>query len=98
MSGFGDFMWWCILISWHVYFGDVWFIFAATVEKFYICMLMLLVEDVTSISWIYVLFACFIALIEVECYSEHIGWFVLLLLEDPIESVGKLLRLITLRL
>jgi len=69
VSGFGDFIWWCILISWHVYFGDVWFISTATVEKFYICMLMLFVEDVASISWIYVLFACIIALREIRRYT-----------------------------
>jgi len=68
MSGFGVFIWWCILISWHVYSGDVWFISAATIEKFYICTLMLFVEDVASISWIYVLFACFIAIIEIGHY------------------------------
>jgi len=71
MLGFEVFIWWCILISWHVYFGDVWFISAATVEKFYICMLMLFVEDVASISWINVLFVCFIALIEIGRYKEH---------------------------
>jgi len=32
---------------------------------------MIFVEDVASISWINVLFACFIALIEVGCYIGH---------------------------
>jgi len=39
LSGFGDFIYGCMLILWHVYFGDVWFISAATVENFYKCML-----------------------------------------------------------
>ena len=38
LSDFGDFMWY-IWSLWLVYFGDVWFISAATVENFYICML-----------------------------------------------------------
>ena len=73
VSGFGDFIWWCILILWHVYFGDVWIISVATVEKSYICMLFeFWCEDVASISWINALFACFIALIEIGRYSfEH---------------------------
>jgi len=63
------FLWWCILILWHVYFGDVWILSATTVEEFYICLLFeFLCEDVASISWIYALFACFIALIEIGRY------------------------------
>ena len=56
------FLWWCILIFWHVYFGDVWLISAATVDESYICMLFeFWCEDVASISWIFILFACIIA-------------------------------------
>ena len=62
--GFGDFIWWCILILCHVYFGDVWL--AATVDESYICTLFeFWCEDVASISWIFILFACIIALIEI---------------------------------
>jgi len=69
LSGSGDFIWWCILILWHVYFGDVWLISAATVDESYICMLFeFWCEDVTSISWIFMLFACIIALIEIGRY------------------------------
>ena len=72
LSWFGDFIWWCILILWHVYFGDVWLISAATVEKSYIRMLFeFWCEDVASISWIFILFACIIALIEIGCYKDH---------------------------
>ena len=66
------FLWWCILILWHVYFRDVWLLSAATVEEFYICMLFeFLCENVASISWIYALFACFIALIEIWRYRNN---------------------------
>jgi len=72
-SGFGDFIWWCILILWHVYFGDLWFISVATVDESYICMLFgFLVEDVASISWVNALFACIITLIEIERYTQYI--------------------------
>ena len=72
LSRFGDFIWWCILILWHVYFGDVWFISAATVQTFYIYMLFeFWCEDVASISWIFILFACIIALIEIGRYKSH---------------------------
>jgi len=65
------FLRWCILILWHVYFGDVWLISAATVEESYICMLFeFWCEDVASISWINALFACFIALIEIRRYKQ----------------------------
>jgi len=71
VSRFGDFIWWCILIVWHVFFGDVWFISAGTVEKFYICMMFgFWYEDVSSISWIFALFACIIALIEIGRYNN----------------------------
>jgi hypothetical protein len=36
---FGDVICGCMMILWHVYFDDVWFISAATVKDFYICML-----------------------------------------------------------
>jgi len=63
------YIWWCILILWHVYFGDVRLISAATVDESYICMLFeFWCEDVASISWIFMLFACIIALIEIGCY------------------------------
>ena len=52
--------------------GDVWLISAATVDEFYICMLFeFWCEDVASISWIFILFACIIALIEIGCYNLH---------------------------
>jgi len=41
-------------------------------EKIYACYLRF-TEDVTSISWIFVIFACFIALIEVGRYTLDIG-------------------------
>ena len=76
LSGFGDLIYGCMLILWHVFFGDVWLLSAATAEDFYICMLFeLLCEDVASISWIYALFACFIALIEIGCYNGYFGDF-----------------------
>jgi len=63
------FLRWCILILWHVYFGDVWLISAAAVDESYICMLFeFWYEDVASISWIFILFACIIALIEIRRY------------------------------
>jgi len=34
-------------------------------------IILLIVDDVTSISWINALFACFIALIEIGRYSHH---------------------------
>ena len=39
MSGFEDFVGDLFMSLWHVYFGDVCFISAATFEEFYICML-----------------------------------------------------------
>ena len=61
------------MILWHVYFGDVWLISAATVDESYICMLFeFWCEDVASISWIYALFACIIALIEIGRYSVRL--------------------------
>ena len=69
LSGFRDFKCLCILILWHVYFGDVWIISAATVDNFINACCMIFVDDVASISWINVLFACFIALIEVGRYN-----------------------------
>jgi len=46
--------------------SDVRLISAATVDEFYICMLFeSWCEDVASISWIFILFACIIALIEI---------------------------------
>jgi hypothetical protein len=45
---------------WHVNSGDVWIISAATVANF-ICMYVGLCWDVASISWIFSVFACFIA-------------------------------------
>jgi len=55
-----------------VYFGDVWLKSAATVEKSYICMLFeFSCVDVASISWIFILFACIIALIEIGCYGLY---------------------------
>jgi len=58
---------------WHVYFGDVCFISAAAVEEFlHMHVVLESVEDVTSISWIFVLFACFIALIEVGRYINRV--------------------------
>ena len=70
LSGFGDFIYGCMLILWHVYFSDVWFISVAAVENFRNAYCMIFVEDVASISWINVLFACFITLIEVGRYSR----------------------------
>ena len=71
LSGFKDFMCWCILILWHVYFRDVWLISVATVDESYICMLFeFWCEDVASISWIFILFACIIALIEIGRYTK----------------------------
>jgi len=50
--------------------GDVWLISAATVDEFYIFMLLEFgCEDVAFISWIFVLFACFIALLEIGRYK-----------------------------
>ena len=56
MSGFGDFICWCMMILWHVYFGDVWLISAVTVDGLYTCMLF-------DIFWwrdVYFLNKCFI--------------------------------------
>jgi len=39
-TGFGDFIWWCILIFWHVYFGDVCYMSAAYLFEI-LCMLYL---------------------------------------------------------
>jgi len=52
-------------------FGDVCYISAATFLRdfIYACCLRS-IEDVTSISWIFVLFACIIALIEVGRYAN----------------------------
>jgi len=48
---------------------DVWFISVVTVDEFYICMLFeFWCEDVASISWIFILFTCIIALIEIGHY------------------------------
>ena len=64
------FLWWCILILWHVYFGDVWLISVVTVDESYICMLFeFWCDDVASISWICALFACIIDLIEIGRYK-----------------------------
>jgi len=56
LSGFGDFIYGCMLILWHVYFGDVWFISAATIENFYKCML----YDICWRCSVYFLNKCFI--------------------------------------
>jgi len=56
LSGFGDFIYGCMLILWHVYFGDVWFISAATVDESYKCML----YDICWRRNVYFLNKCFI--------------------------------------
>jgi len=71
LLGFGDFIWWymfefmtCILWRCMIYIRcNFWEIFIYMILRF--------IGDVTSISWIFVLFACFITLIEIGCYSEH---------------------------
>ena len=52
-------------------FGDVCYISVATVEEFYIAFFFSFIGDVTSISWIFILFACFIALIKIWCYRKN---------------------------
>jgi len=67
--GFWRFYLWMYVDLMTCILGDVWFISAATVENFYTCMLFeFWCEDVASISWIFALFACIIALIEIGCY------------------------------
>jgi hypothetical protein len=71
-----------IFWPWHVYVGDIRFVSAATVEMLYIYIYIYIYIyawwfgfrwDVASISWIYVLFACFIALIEIGRYTEYMS-------------------------
>jgi len=51
-------------------FGDVCYLSVATFLRiFFIMHVLITIEDVTSISWIFVLFACFIALIEAGRYK-----------------------------
>jgi len=71
MSGFEYFTCWCIyeLMTWlfemYAIYPLWWFI----VEIFMHVVLENLFEDVTSISWIFIIFMCLIALIEVGRYN-----------------------------
>jgi hypothetical protein len=74
LSGLGGFYmmmyWW----PWHVYVGDKWFVSDVTIEVLYIYISMWwfgFCLDVASISWIFAIFACFIALIEIGRYTDH---------------------------
>ena len=73
LSEFGDFMYWCILSIWHVYL-ELYAIYplrsCLNIYACYICGSRF--GDVTSISWINVLFTCIIALIEIGCYSYNL--------------------------
>jgi len=72
MSGFEYFIYGCIyeLMTW---LFEVYVIFRCEVcWNFYTCWFGEFKEDVTSISWIIIIFACFIALIEVKRYNMHL--------------------------
>jgi len=70
LSGFGDFIYGCMLILWHVYFGDVWFTTAATDEKFYKCML----HDICWRRSVYFLKKCFIRMLYRFNRSRVLHW------------------------
>ena len=53
-------------------FGVVCYLSATMFYEIFRMHVLRTIEDVTSISWIFVLFACFIALIEVGHYSKCI--------------------------
>jgi len=56
--------------SYDMYILEMYELYPLRLLKIYICMLkFVFVDYVASISWIYVLFACFIALIEIGRYS-----------------------------
>ena len=70
--GFWRFHLWMYVVLMTCILGDVWLISAATVDEFYICMLFeFWCEDVASISWIFILFVCIIALIEIGRYNFY---------------------------
>jgi len=70
---FGYYSCWCIyeLMTW---LFEVYAIYPLRcfVEIFYACCFGEFIEDVTSISWIFIIFACFITLIEVGRYILHL--------------------------
>jgi len=56
---------WCF---WHAIWRCMLIIHCNIFEKILACMFLRTIEDVTSVSWIFVLFVCFIALIEAGNY------------------------------
>jgi len=59
-----------MLMTW--LFGDVCYLSTATFCEIFSMHVLRTTEGVTSISWIFVLFACFIALIEVWRYTRYL--------------------------
>jgi hypothetical protein len=71
LVGLGVFLHEDIFWPWHIYVRVYELYSVVTDEMLYICMMLVrFCWDVASISWIFIIFACFIVLIEIGRYSS----------------------------
>ena len=82
MSGFGD-LYDDVYWTHDMYTLEMYDLYPLRLLRIYICMLkFIFVDDVASISWIYTLFACFIALIEIGRYKLHLSLLFIYQIEE----------------